>query len=141
MIIDTLFIIAFIRSLTDIVAFFLSATGATLVIWGGLKAGRRAFWIEAEPWKGPQTPRLEDVRRRFGQRIVLGLEFFIAGDIVRLLMQPGLQELGRVGALVLIRVILSYVVTRELQISMIVPPAPDQENRSRKTVGKKRRVV
>ena len=114
--VDTLFVAAFLQALTSILAFFLSAWGALLVFWGGVKAARRIFWVEAEPWKGPQTPALEDIRRRFGQRIVLGLEFFIAGDILRLLMDPGFSEIARVGALVLIRVILSFVVTRELQL-------------------------
>ncbi len=120
---NTLFLTAFLAALTNILAFFLSAWGAFFILWGGAKALRRSFWIEAEPWKGPQLPALEEVRRRFGQRIILGLEFFLAGDIVRLLTDPGLPELVRVGILVLIRVVLSFVVSRELHLPLTAPAA------------------
>lgn len=115
MLLEPLFVAAFIRALMHVLAFVLSSAGALLIVWGGGKAARRIFWIEAEPWKGPQSPALEDVRRRFGQRILLGVEFFLAGDLLRLLTEPGLQELLRVGVIVLIRVILGAVVMRELQ--------------------------
>jgi len=124
---DALFAATFIDALTSILAFFLNAWGALFVLWGGVKAIRRVFWVEAEPWKGPQTPALEDIRRRFGQRIVLGLEFFLAGGILRLLVDPSLPELARVGTLTLIWVVVSVVVTRELRLPMTGEARPQRK--------------
>lgn len=106
-------------ALSNTVAFLLSAWGALVVAWGGAKAARRTFWTEAEPWKGPQIPRLEEIRRAFGRRILLGLEFFLAGDIVRLLVEPSVNDLLRIGAVVLIRVVLGLVITREVSIAVV----------------------
>lgn len=116
---------AFLLALTNIVAFLLSAWGALLIAWGGAKAARRVFWTEAEPWKGPQILRLEQARTAFGHRIILGLEFFLAGDIIRLLIDPSRDDLIRIGAIVLIRVVLSLVITREIRLPIpdIRPPA------------------
>lgn len=131
---DFFFFGAFIDALAHILAFFLSAWGALLVFWGGIKAARRVFWIEAEPWKTAQTPALEDVRHRFGQRIVLGLEFFLAGDILRLLTDPSLPQLIRVALLVLIRVVLSFMVTREMHLRPLVTTTSAKRKTSPPTV-------
>lgn len=109
----------FLLVFTNVVAFLLSAWGALVVVWGGAKAARRTFWTEAEPWKGPQIRRLEEVRQTFGHRILLGLEFFLAGDIVRLLAGPSMDDLVRIGAVVLIRVVLSVVIAREARLPVL----------------------
>lgn len=119
MIFDTIDAATIVLALTNVFAFFLSAFGALVVIWGGAKAVRRTFWTEAEPWKGPQVKRLEEVRQTFGHRILLGLEFFLAGDIIRLLLEPSVDDLIRIGAIVLIRVVLSLVITREVRLPML----------------------
>lgn len=109
----------FILALTNVFAFLLSLFGALVILWGAAKAVRRTFWTEAEPWKGPQVSRLEEVRAALGHRILLGLEFFLAGDIVRLLVDPSQDDLIRIGAIVLIRVVLSTVVTREIRLPVL----------------------
>lgn len=102
----------FLLALTNLVAFLLTAWGALLVAWGGAKAVRRIFWTEAEPWKGPQVPRLDDVRRTFVHRILLGVAFFLAGDLIRLLVEPALSDLIRLGTIAALFVVLSLLVNR-----------------------------
>lgn len=119
MIFDAFDAAAFVLALTNVIAFLLSAWGGLVVAWGGAKAVRRTFWTEAEPWKGPQIKRLEEVRQTFGHRILLGLEFFLAGDILRLLLEPSTDDLIRIGAIVLIRVVLSVVITREVRLPVV----------------------
>lgn len=109
----------FMLALTNAFAFLLSAFGALFVVWGAAKAARRAFWTEVKPWKGPQMPRLEEVRAAFAHRILLGLEFFLAGDILRLLLDPSLDDLWRVGVVVLIRVVLGFAITREIRLPVL----------------------
>lgn len=110
---------AFVLALANIVGFLLSACGAALIVWGGAKAVRRAFWTEAEPWKGPQIPKLEEVRLAFGHRLLLGLEFFLAGDVVRLVVDPSANDLIRISTVVAIRVVLSFFITREIRLPVL----------------------
>ncbi len=112
-------IAAYILAVTNVVSFFLSAWGALFIIWGAAKAARRMFWTEAQPWMGPQLTRLEQVRGIFGHRILLGLEFFLAADLIRLLVDPSVSDLIRIGAIVIIRIALSFFITREVRL-----PAP-----------------
>lgn len=50
----------------------------------------------------------DELRVEFGHRIVLALEFFISADIIRSIQTPSFQELGRLGAIVVIRTVLHY---------------------------------
>ncbi|MDP3685694.1 MAG: DUF1622 domain-containing protein [bacterium] len=110
---------AALLAVTNVLSFFLSAWGALFILWGAAKAARRMFWTEAEPWKGSQISRLEEVRASFGHRILLGLEFFLAGDIIRLLIDPSFNDLIRIGIIVVIRVVLSFVITREVRLPTV----------------------
>ncbi|MDD1673971.1 MAG: DUF1622 domain-containing protein, partial [Methanomicrobiales archaeon] len=55
----------------------------------------------------------DDIRRPFTGKIIFGLEFFIAADIINTLIAPGQQEILLLGAVVLIRVVLGYFLSRE----------------------------
>jgi len=113
----------YLLAVTNVLSFLLSVWGALFILWGAAKAARRMFWTEAEPWKGPQIPRLEEVRTAFGHRILLGLEFFLAGDIVRLLIDPSLNDLIRIGIIVAIRITLGLAITREIRLPVPAPRA------------------
>ncbi|MCM8761629.1 MAG: DUF1622 domain-containing protein, partial [Candidatus Omnitrophica bacterium] len=60
----------------------------------------------------------EVVRVKLGSYLVLGLEFFIAGDIVKTIITPTWESLGMLGAIVVIRTILSYFLTKDLKGSV-----------------------
>ncbi|HMA04851.1 MAG TPA: DUF1622 domain-containing protein [Methanomicrobiales archaeon] len=98
--------------LTEIVhgiAFFFGGAGALLITYGGIRAiaeilGRELLGIE----KGYDV-----IRKPFTEKIIFGLEFFIAADIINTLIAPGQQEILVLGAVVLIRVALGYFLSRE----------------------------
>ncbi len=50
------------------------------------------------------------------QHIVFGLEFMIAGDVVHTLLMPDYQTTLILGAMVLIRTVLSYYVDLEMKL-------------------------
>ena len=54
------------------------------------------------------------VRYNLGYHLLIALEFLIAADIIRTVIKPTLEELGILGAIVAIRVVLSYFLHREL---------------------------
>jgi uncharacterized membrane protein len=57
----------------------------------------------------------ETIRIRLGGYLVLALEFFIAGDIIKTIITPTWESLGILGAIVVIRTVLSYFLTMDLK--------------------------
>jgi len=56
-----------------------------------------------------------DIRLMFGDSIILGLEFMMGADIIGSLVAPDYYNLGLLAIIVLIRTVLSYFLSRELQ--------------------------
>jgi len=55
------------------------------------------------------------LRHVLGYYLLLGLEFLIAADIIDTLMKPRVQDLAVLGAIVLIRTVISYSLNAELK--------------------------
>ena len=55
------------------------------------------------------------LRHVLGYYLLLGLEFLIAADIIDTLMKPSVQDLIVLGAIVLIRTVISYSLNAELK--------------------------
>ena len=58
--------------------------------------------------------RLDKIRLDLGRFIILGLEFFIAKDIIGTLITQNWNEIGQLAVLIVIRTILSYFLAKEL---------------------------
>ncbi len=88
-----------------------SWAGALITIYGGLFALFRI--IQREILKQPI--KYNDIRLNFTNKIVFGLEFFIAADILTTLIAPSQEELILLGAVVVIRTILGYFLEKEAE--------------------------
>src|SRR5689334_19069565 len=64
---------------------------------------------------GDAEPDRKRLRHVLGYYLLLGLEFLIAADIIDTLMKPSLQDLMVLGAIVLIRTVISYSLNAELK--------------------------
>jgi uncharacterized membrane protein len=91
------------------ITFFFGAAGALLIIYGGIRAILEILGREILS----QQRSYDDIRIRFTGKIIFGLEFFIAADIINTLIAPNEQEILMLGAVVLIRVVLGYFLSRE----------------------------
>jgi uncharacterized membrane protein len=91
------------------VASFFAGAGALLIIYGGIRAIIDILKRELLS----RQMNYDDIRRQFTGKIIFGLEFFIAADIINTLIAPGQQEILLLGAVVLIRVALGYFLSRE----------------------------
>ncbi len=58
---------------------------------------------------------LDVIRHDFGYYILLGLEFLIAADIIETILKPTAEELIELGGIVLIRILLSYFLNKEIE--------------------------
>ena len=96
----------------DIIYYFwliLAVTGAVLIIYGGLKAIVKLIALEIR--KGSYT--YNQIRRELTDKIVFGLEFLIAADILTTITTPSQEELINLGVIVGIRTILGYFLSKE----------------------------
>ena len=96
------------------ISFGLNVVGALIVIWAILIA--LFEFLKKEILNRKNAIQLnESIRLQLGSYLVLALEFFIAGDIVKTVITPTWQSLGILGAIVVIRTILSYFLTKDLK--------------------------
>lgn len=58
---------------------------------------------------------LISIRLAMGEKLVLGLEFFLAGDIVQTIVVPTWESLAILGGIVVIRTVLVYLLNIELK--------------------------
>ncbi|MFH0738847.1 MAG: DUF1622 domain-containing protein [Candidatus Omnitrophota bacterium] len=102
------------HAVVGIVSFSLNGIGALITIWGILLS--LAAFLKKEFLNRKEAVQLNDVIRiKLGSYLVLALEFFIAADIVKTIITPTWQSLGILGAIVVIRTVLSYFLTRDMK--------------------------
>jgi len=96
------------------ISFTLNIIGALITIWAIIIS--LVDFLKKEIFERKDTVKLnEAIRIKLGSYLVLALEFFIAGDIVKTIITPTWQSLGILGAIVVIRTILSYFLTKDLK--------------------------
>lgn len=102
------------HALINVVSFCLSVVGALITLWGILVS--LASFLRKEFFNRKEAVRLNDaIRIKLGSYLVVALEFFIASDIIKTIITPSWQSLGILGAIVVIRTILSYFLTKDLK--------------------------
>lgn len=89
----------------------ISLIGSAVIIWGILLVIKDfLFNLFSDD---PQSKRL--MRQKLGSYLILGLEFFIAADIIRTIIRPDWNEIGMLAAIIAIRTVLSYFLGMELR--------------------------
>ncbi|MDP2905590.1 MAG: DUF1622 domain-containing protein [Candidatus Omnitrophota bacterium] len=102
------------HSVINNISFVLNIIGALITIWGIILSFYE--FLKKEILHPKQAMQLnEAIRLKLGSYLVLALEFFIAGDIVKTIITPTWQTLGILGAIVVIRTILSYFLTKDIK--------------------------
>ena len=100
------------------IAFAISMIGVAVLAWGALMAVIEFVLLEVKRFKGVSICAARDhLRHHLGSYILLGLEFLIAADIIRTIMQPTKNDLIILGSIVIIRTILSYFLNMEMKTS------------------------
>ena len=97
------------QSIIDYVALFFSLFGAILIVYGGLRAIINILSVELLK----KSISYNLIRVDFTSKIVLALEFFIAADLVRTIIQPSLNEVIVLAVIVAIRTVVGYSLDRE----------------------------
>jgi len=100
------------RELMERVGLAVDGIGVLVVVAGALVATWRAVARRRE--RGADAYRA--YRQDLGRAILLGLEFLVAGDIIRTVaVSPTLESVATLGLIVLIRTFLSMALELELE--------------------------
>ncbi len=95
---------------------WIEVLGIFVVLWSILEAlaglAQRAWSLLAQR---AARRDLSTIRLAMGEKMVLGLEFFLAGDIVQTIVVPTWESLAILGGIVVIRTVLVYFLNVELR--------------------------
>ena len=89
--------------------------GIVVVIWGTLEAVI-AFMKSKLGGAETSVGMNATVRQEMSAHLLLGLEIFIAADIISSVSSPTWEKVGILGAVVGIRTVLSYFLTMEMEM-------------------------
>ena len=63
----------------------------------------------------PDPRRMNTLRLRLGQGLVMGLEFLVAADVLKTAVAPTWNAIGLLAALIGLRTVLNYLLEREVE--------------------------
>ena len=103
-----------LHSIVFIISIALNIIGAIITLWGVVLS--LLEFLEKELNRKKDSLYLnEAIRVKLGSYLVLALEFFIAGDIIKTIITPTWESLGVLGTIVVIRTILSYFLAEDFK--------------------------
>ena len=98
------------------VSFGIGILGVLVIVFGVAGGLARFLHSEVLAARGKNVEEnRKHLRHVLGYYLLLGLEFLIAADIIDTLMKPSVQDLIVLGAIVLIRTIISFSLNAELK--------------------------
>jgi uncharacterized membrane protein len=101
--------------------YFFGVVGAAIIIFGGIVSTVNIILLEARK----KQITYNEIRADLTGKIVFGLDFFIAGDVLTTLLNPSMSDLFTLGAIVVIRTILGYFLSKEnLALEPAAPTGP-----------------
>lgn len=103
---------AAVSAVASFVALALEGMAILLIALGGFEAVARTVWSSLR--RGETDGARRHTWLSFARWLVLGLEFTLAADIVRTAIAPTWNDIGRLGAIALIRTFLSFFLERDL---------------------------
>ena len=100
----------------DLLAAVISVTSLLIVTYGALIGIISSLKNEIRRFTGGYSiTNIRKLRATFGTYLLLGLEFLIASDILKTVLEPTLNELALLGGIVVLRTILSVFLNKEIK--------------------------
>lgn len=89
--------------------------GVAVITWGVLKATIATVRVEFKSLRRLHLPASRLLlRQQLGTSLLVGLEFLIAADVIRTVLQPTLQEIAVLGGIVAVRTVIGYFLHKEM---------------------------
>ena len=118
------------KELISVAGYSIEAVGVLVIIAGSLISSFR-FLLEFR--KQPEGQAYRTYRRQLGRSIILGLEFLIAGDIIRtVIVADTLANIAVLGLIILIRSFLSLTLHLEVEGRWPWQPRVEEDSNHRR---------
>ncbi len=101
-----------LNSVVDVLVRLVEAAGALVIFVGAVQGFFRFLVVTA---RTREAEHFVPVRLDVGRFLALGLEFQLAGDILRTAVAPTFSEIGELAAVAAIRTALNYFLGREIR--------------------------
>ncbi len=89
--------------------------GVVVIVWGVILGIVKWAQVEIQFLRHRDASKQKLLlRQQLGSSLLLGLEFLIAADVIRTVVQPSLEEVAVLGGIVAIRTVISYFLHREM---------------------------
>ncbi len=104
-----------IETVLETIAFAVDLVGISILVYAALKFIAHFLAFEIKQLRGLDCVEgIRDMRLRLGSYILLSLEFIIISDIIMTGISRNVDDLLALGLLVIIRVVLSFFLGRDL---------------------------
>ncbi|MBI0583668.1 MAG: DUF1622 domain-containing protein [Methanomassiliicoccus sp.] len=98
------------QDLVTIISNFLAYSGVVIIAYGGIVA---LYGMVLRGLKRSSHRSFTHVRGDFARKIIFGLDFLIASDIVKTILTPDINEVIVLGGIVVIRTVLTFLLSKE----------------------------
>ena len=113
----------FIQTIS-ITGYAIETTGVVFIVVGAIRAAVRAIGQLSEE---NREKMFQQFRREISRSMLVGLEFLVAGDIIRtVIVAHSMTDILSLGMLVLIRTVLVFTIHLELEGHWPWQPAPEK---------------
>ena len=105
-----------LHTFLNILATIISVISLLIVAYGVFVGFIAFLGNEIKRFNGTYTiNNIRKLRADFGSYLLLGLEFLIASDILKTVVDPSLDELAILGGVVVVRTVLSVFLNKEIK--------------------------
>jgi len=102
--------------LVELVVPWIEALGIAVVIWGAIEGlFGLMLRIKIALCREQQGVPISHIRVAIGEKTALGLDFFLAGDIIQTIIIPSWESLAMLGGIVVIRTIIAFFLNKDLR--------------------------
>jgi len=92
------------------------AVGIAIVMWGAMEGLFKLLVRFRSLLDSKVQPiPIGRIRLAIGEKIALGLDFFLAGDIIQTIIVPSWESLAILGGIVVIRTVIAFFLNRDLK--------------------------
>ncbi len=104
-----------LQHILQIVIMGISIVGAIVVLWGIVESAIAFVIMKVAPSRASPIQESESIRQKLGSHLLLGLEIFIAADIISSVASPTWERVGILASIVGVRTVLSYFLRMEIK--------------------------
>lgn len=100
----------------ELVAPWIEMTGIAVVLWGAIE-GLIGLLLRVKSvlLRRQQHVPISNIRVTIGEKTALGLDFFLAGDIIQTIVIPSWESLAMLGGIVVIRTVIAFFLNKDLR--------------------------